>query len=158
MEKRARSLAILSKTTSRRGFNALLIGGAIGVGLGAGRHISTIMDSPLQQAMRKLRLVNFQSREGTIFQLSLPDQRVLSLVLESTLDLRTDRMRAPRNGAITELFALTFSGPRSQNLEQGTYLFRSRFQGQFDLFIVPQQATGDRQFYQALINRPSEIA
>ena len=108
--------------------------------------------------MRKLRLVNFQSREGSMFQLSLPDQRVLSLVLESISDLRTDKMRAQRSGVTTELFTLTFSAPRSPNLEQGTYLFRSRFQGQFDLFIVPQRATGDRQFYQALINRPSEIA
>jgi hypothetical protein len=54
-----------------------------------------------------------------------------------------------------QVFSMLFRGPRTNPLEQETYLFHHRDIGWLPLFIVPISRKGDRIYYEAIVNRLS---
>lgn len=69
------------------------------------------------------------------------------------LTLNTIRERADAKDHGYECFTMVFSGANEQQLEQGTYTFKSEKLGDFLLFIVPIARDEKGMTYEAVINR-----
>jgi hypothetical protein len=76
--------------------------------------------------------------EGTVFQVTLPDDTTAELKLDEVIRYDTRQRRRPRGVTPKrEPFSLYFLGPRSPVLPQAIYTFRSATETFEHLFIVP---------------------
>jgi hypothetical protein len=85
---------------------------------------------------------DFSPHRHTVFKLESP------LALELELTEIEDRSHAQ-----LEQFSLIFAGPRSQQLDQGTYVLVHAHMGEITLFLTPLGPSGERSFYEAAFTR-----
>lgn len=103
-------------------------------------------------SLYNLSRVNFHSQIGTTFAVSQENSGRHRLRLVEVADLRP--MWGKDRPASKECFALTFVGPVSAPLSQGTYSLMHSKLGPFQLFIVPTDEIDPRGLiYEANINR-----
>jgi hypothetical protein len=69
-----------------------------------------------------------------------------------SLVLREAAILSQAHGERSEPFALTFDGPESNPLQQGTYLFHHASIGAHPIFIVPVSRNRSTCRYQAIFN------
>ncbi len=94
-----------------------------------------------------LRKVKMDTIVGETLSLHVSDE------VQVPLTLNTIRERADAKEHGYECFTMVFSGANEQQLEQGTYTFKSEKLGDFLLFIVPIARDDKGMTYEAVINR-----
>ncbi|HXF09840.1 MAG TPA: hypothetical protein VN625_03580 [Desulfuromonadaceae bacterium] len=107
-----------------------------------------------QHAATQLGYAHFASQVNTSFYVQ---QYSLNLILVAAVDLldTTNATLLANRADKDEMFSLTFVGPANAVLPAGTYSFRHKGMGSFQMFIVPT-LTPDGVTYEASFNRISQ--
>jgi hypothetical protein len=93
---------------------------------------------------------SFSRRLGETFQVRAESSPLVGMQLVEVRDLRSG---AEFSGASEHNFLLSFRGPLSQPIGQGTYIFAHDGIGNFPLFIVPMAPDENARYYEAIFNR-----
>ena len=106
------------------------------------------LNDPLYVMTRNMFTENLYTK----FAFSLGGVKIGYFVLVDVVDMNPDFVKSNPD-SIRECFSLVFQGPRGLPLRQETYAIQHGKLGNFQLLLVPGDASGAGPHYEAVINR-----
>ena len=137
---------IAGNPLDRRTFLHMAGGMFLLAGLPGGDLLPALTRSTRLRSIADLHAADFKAVQGETFLVQVGDGQPLPVRLDVV------RQHAAVQ-AQQEWYALSFTGPKGQTFEQGSYLFAHPRLGRFELFVVPAMAVDHEERHIAIINR-----